>query len=140
MLSLRKQEAGKALWSPEIFISQFAKISECELTHEAWGPDPKMKGPSGGAGKGGGELHSFLASFFFCPRFCLQRKKHLVGSHVGPDSLGLEDGRLLVVYPTSPSLHQTVSSGKGIGSTSGDIRENGQLGNSYFKFLSLYIL
>ena len=99
-----------------------------------------MEGPSGGAGKGGGELHSFLASFFFCPRFRLQGKKHLVGSHVGLDFLGLEDGRLLVVYATPTSLHQTVSSGKRIGSTSGDIRENGQLGNRYSKFLSLYIL
>ena len=139
VLSDRKQEAGRALQSPESSISQSAEISECDLTHKGWGPDPKMEGPSGGAGEGGGELHSFLASFFFCPRFRLQGKTHLVGSPEGLDTLGLEDGRLLVVFPTPPSLHQTASNGKGIGSTSSEIRETGQLGNIYFKFLSIYI-
>ena len=67
MLSDRKQEAGRALQNPESSISQSAEISECDLTHKGWGPDPKMEGPSGGAGEGGGELHSFLA-FLLLPQ------------------------------------------------------------------------
>ena len=65
MLSLREQEAGKALWSPEIFISQFAKISECELTHRRGGLTLRWKVPQEEQGRVGESSTHFwpLSSF-----------------------------------------------------------------------------